>query len=227
MGIEITLTSFLLPVLIAYALGALPVAYTIGRINGINVFEVGSHQAGATNIWREVSRKQGVIVTAVDAIKGLTAILLARHMGLEGAELLIPAGAAIAGHWNSPFTKFKGGDGVVTLMGVAIGIVPLAKIAPLSLDLLIAVSLNSKLSHPSLWGGEFSATCYLSLYPSNPVRASTRLLSTASQASVCPSCCTVCTFTNDAKNISDPQMFWKRSPSQRLDRIGRGSSLSR
>ena len=163
MGIEITLTSFLLPVLIAYALGALPVAYTIGRINGINVFEVGSHQAGATNIWREVSRKQGVIVTAVDAMKGLTAILLARHMGLEGAELLIPAGAAIAGHWNSPFTKFKGGDGVVTLMGVAIGIVPLAVIAPLSLGLLIAVTLNSKLSHPSLWGGIFGYLLFITL----------------------------------------------------------------
>ncbi len=163
MGIEITLISFLLPVLIAYALGALPVAYTIGRINGINVFEVGSHQAGATNIWREVSRKQGVIVTAVDAMKGLTAILLARHMGLEGAELLIPAGAAIAGHWNSPFTKFKGGDGVVTLMGVAIGIVPLAVIAPLSLGLLIAVTLNSKLSHPSLWGGIFGYLLFITL----------------------------------------------------------------
>ena len=117
MSTGVTLDTFVLAAVIAYALGAIPVAYTIGRINGINVFQVGSRQAGATNIWREVSRKQGVIVTAIDAIKGASAILMARYMGLEGTELLIPTTAAIAGHWNSPFTKFRGGDGVVTLMG--------------------------------------------------------------------------------------------------------------
>ena len=134
-------------------MGAIPVAYTIGRINGINVFQVGSRQAGATNIWREVSRKQGVIVTGIDAIKGVSAILIARYMGLEGTELLVPTAAAIAGHWNSPMTKFRGGDGVVTLMGASLGIAPITVFLGLTVGTITAVTMHKKLNHPSLWGG--------------------------------------------------------------------------
>jgi len=55
MGSEITLTTYLIAAAIAFGFGAVPVAYTVGRLNGVNVFEVGSRQAGATNVWREVS----------------------------------------------------------------------------------------------------------------------------------------------------------------------------
>ena len=153
MSTAITLDTFLLATVIAYAMGAIPVAYTIGRINGINVFQVGSRQAGATNIWREVSRKQGVIVTGIDAIKGVSAILIARYMGLEGTELLVPTAAAIAGHWNSPMTKFRGGDGVVTLMGASLGIAPITVFLGLTVGTITAVTMHKKLNHPSLWGG--------------------------------------------------------------------------
>ena len=153
MSTAITLDTFLLAAVIAYAMGAIPVAYTIGRINGINVFQVGSRQAGATNIWREVSRKQGVIVTGIDAIKGVSAILIARYMGLEGTELLVPTAAAIAGHWNSPMTKFRGGDGVVTLMGASLGIAPITVFLGLTVGTITAVTMHKKLNHPSLWGG--------------------------------------------------------------------------
>jgi glycerol-3-phosphate acyltransferase PlsY len=144
-------------------MGAIPVAYTIGRINGINVFQVGSRQAGATNIWREVSRKQGVIVTAIDAIKGVSAILIARYMGLEGTELLVPTAAAIAGHWNSPMTKFRGGDGVVTLMGASLGIAPITVFLGLTVGTITAVTMHKKLNHPSLWGGIVGFIVFITL----------------------------------------------------------------
>ena len=163
MSTGVTLDTFLLAAVIAYALGAIPVAYTIGRINGINVFQVGSRQAGATNVWREVSRKQGVIVTAIDAIKGASAILMARYMGLEGTELLIPTAAAIAGHWNSPITKFRGGDGVVTLMGASLGIAPIIVFLGLSIGTITAVITHKKLNHPSLWGGIVGFIAFITL----------------------------------------------------------------
>ena len=144
-------------------MGAIPVAYTIGRINGINVFQVGSRQAGATNIWREVSRKQGVIVTGIDAIKGVSAILIARYMGLEGTELLVPTAAAIAGHWNSPMTKFRGGDGVVTLMGASLGIAPITVFLGLTVGTITAVTMHKKLNHPSLWGGIVGFITFITL----------------------------------------------------------------
>jgi acyl-phosphate glycerol 3-phosphate acyltransferase len=153
MSSDTTFNTFLLAAAMAFALGALPSAYIIGRLNGINVFKVGSRQAGATNIWREVSRKQGVIVTLIDFSKGVAAILIARYLALESVELLIPTTAAIAGHWNSPFTKFKGGDGVVTLVGTAIVIAPIMVFIGLLVGSALAVSMNKKLKHPSLLGG--------------------------------------------------------------------------
>jgi acyl-phosphate glycerol 3-phosphate acyltransferase len=163
MSPDITFTTFVLAAAIAFALGAVPVAYTVGRLNGINVFEVGSHQAGATNIWRELSRKHGVLVTLIDWVKGLTAILMARQLGLEGVDLLVPTTAAIAGHWNSPFTKFKGGDGVVTLMGTSMGIAALVVFVSLALGVLVSTVLNKKLAHPSLWGGIVGYAMFIGL----------------------------------------------------------------
>ena len=151
MGSEITFNIVLLSAAIAYVLGAIPTAYISGRIFGVNVFEVGSRQAGATNVFREVNRMVGVAVMIVDSTKGLAAIIVARIIGLEGAELLIPAAAAVAGHWNSPFTKFKGGDGVSTLTGVGLGIAPIVLIGPYTLVAFIAIGFNSKFNHPSLW----------------------------------------------------------------------------
>jgi len=133
MNPEVTFNTFLISAVVAYAMGAIPVAYIAGRLYGVNIFEVGSRQAGATNVFREVSRKAGFAVTIIDGTKGLLAILLVRQFGLDGAELLVPAIAAIAGHWNSPFTKFKGGDGVLSMMGTGLGIAPLALLGPVVL----------------------------------------------------------------------------------------------
>ncbi len=163
MDSEITFNTFLLSAVIAYAMGAIPVAYIAGRLNGVNIFKVGSRQAGATNVWREVSRKVGGVVTVIDGTNGLLPIIIVRQLGLDGAELLVPAGATIAGHWNSPFTRFKGGDGVLSMMGASIGIAPLALLGPLVLAAAIAVGLNSKLNHPSLWGGAAGFLLFIAL----------------------------------------------------------------
>ena len=69
MNSEVTLFTYLLAGTIAFGLGSIPVAYTVGRLNGVNVFKVGSRQAGATNVWRQVSRKHGFIVTLIDWAK--------------------------------------------------------------------------------------------------------------------------------------------------------------
>lgn len=163
MSSEVTFVTYLIAAAIGFGFGAVPVAYTIGRLNGVNVFKVGSRQAGATNVWREVSRKQGFLVTLIDWIKGLTAIIMARQLGLDGVELLVPTAAAIAGHWNSPVTKFRGGDGVVTLMGTSMGIVPVVVIVGLIFGATVSFAMNKKLAHPSLWGGIVGYITFITL----------------------------------------------------------------
>ena len=163
MSIDVTFITFLVSAAIAFALGAVPAAYIIGKLNGVNIFEVGSRQAGAKNVWREVSRKHGAIVTAIDVVKGVAAILIAKYMGLVDVELLVPAAAVIAGHWNSPFTKFKGGDGVATMMGAAVGIAPPTVFISFAVGLVIAVTMNRKLNHPSLFGGIAGYAVFIAL----------------------------------------------------------------
>ncbi len=156
---------------IAYFLGSVPTAYLTGRLYGKDIFQVGTRQAGATNIWREVSRPAGIWVFLIDSAKGLTAILIARGLGLDDVWLLLPASAVIFGHWNSPLTRFRGGDGVSSLTGVVLGITPLAALPAYFVIGFVTLRFNSRFDHPTLWGATLGYLVYLvsTLSPISPV----------------------------------------------------------
>ncbi len=156
---------------IAYFLGSVPTAYLAGRLYGKDIFQIGTRQAGATNVWREVSRSAGVWVFFIDSAKGLTAILIARLLTLDDVWLLLPASAVILGHWNSPFTRFRGGDGVSSLTGVVLGITPFAALPAYFVIGFITIAFNSRLEHPTLWGATLGYLVYLvsTLSPLVPV----------------------------------------------------------
>src|SRR5438876_11292230 len=67
----------LLPPLIAaivgYLLGSLPFGFLVARAKGVNIFEVGSKNPGATNVRRVLGRGPGNLVFALDALKGAIA----------------------------------------------------------------------------------------------------------------------------------------------------------
>ena len=156
---------------IAYFLGSLPTAYFAGKLYGKDIFQVGTRQAGATNVWREISHSAGVAVFLIDSAKGLTAILIARFMGLDDVWLLLPASAVILGHWNSPITRFRGGDGVSSLTGVVLGITPFAALPAYFVIGFITLRFNSRFEHPTLWGATIGYLVYLAstLSPLVPV----------------------------------------------------------
>lgn len=156
---------------VAYFLGSLPTAYLAGKLYGKDIFHVGSRQAGATNVWREVSRTAGITVFFIDSAKGLAAIIIARSLGIEGASLMLPSSAVILGHWNSPFTRFRGGDGVSSLTGVVLGINPITALPAFILVAFITLRFNSRLEHPTLWGATVGYLTYIvsALTPFSPV----------------------------------------------------------
>lgn len=125
---------FLIFGLAAYFLGSIPTAVWLGKAKyGIDVREHGSHNAGATNTFRVLGKKPGIVVLFIDILKGFTAVSLPFlfKVGEWGSDHLIEvqltaALCAVAGHVLPIFAQFKGGKGVATSLGVIIGVHPIA-----------------------------------------------------------------------------------------------------
>lgn len=138
-------TSLLLPLVIGYFLGALPFGYLVAKAKGVNIFEVGSKNPGATNVRRVLGSGPGNLVFALDALKGAMAtgwplISFTRSGSGDSASWSLAfstngdaTSAAVAGligallgHSFSCFTRFRGGKGVATASGGLLVLMPLA-----------------------------------------------------------------------------------------------------
>jgi len=136
--------------LAAYLLGSIPTAVWIGKAKyGIDVREHGSNNAGATNTFRVLGKKPGIVVLLIDILKGFSAVFMPFVFGV-GAwgddhlinVQLVAALLAVFGHVLPLFAGFKGGKGVATSLGVIIGIHPLA--AGICVIVFLVVFISSK-----------------------------------------------------------------------------------
>lgn len=108
-----------------YLFGSIPFAVIVSKIKGVNIYEVGTGNPGAANVYREVGKKYGILVWILDTVKGIIPMIIGDSLG---KPLILIAGigaAAIVGHCFSLFLKFKGGKGVATMGGVIIYLFPL------------------------------------------------------------------------------------------------------
>ncbi|MED4473978.1 MULTISPECIES: glycerol-3-phosphate 1-O-acyltransferase PlsY [Oceanobacillus] len=111
--------------LIAYVLGSIPSALIVGKLGfKIDIREHGSGNLGATNTFRVLGKKAGIIVTLSDILKGTIAVLIPLFFDAEINRLIIGIFAVI-GHTYPLFAKFKGGKAVATSAGIILGINPL------------------------------------------------------------------------------------------------------
>lgn len=114
----------ILAIVAAYLLGSIPTALWIGKgFYKVDVREHGSKNLGATNSFRVLGKKPGIIVTLVDIFKGTAAVLLPflpvfADFSLDTIVLGI---AAIIGHMFPIFASFRGGKAVATSAGVFLG----------------------------------------------------------------------------------------------------------
>ncbi len=147
----------------AYLLGSIPSSVWIGKIfYHIDIREHGSRNPGATNTFRVIGTRAGIIVLVLDVLKGLLAVILAgifpvHESGIEQSLLLREGMGLIAvfGHIFPVFVGFRGGKGVATLLGVSIALVPVPVLACLvvflsTLMLSRYVSLSSLMAAISL-----------------------------------------------------------------------------
>lgn len=133
----------LIPAAIAgYVLGSISFAVLIARVNGVDIFNVGSGNPGASNVLRMFGKKQGYLCFLLDAFKGIAAVLaglgLANQLGGEPEYLAVTALLfAILGHSFSVFLRFRGGKGVATTIGGLLTLMPIVFLAGAVLWLIV------------------------------------------------------------------------------------------
>ncbi|MEW6209537.1 MAG: glycerol-3-phosphate 1-O-acyltransferase PlsY [Acidobacteriota bacterium] len=164
-------------ILIAYLLGAIPFGYLLVKFvftSGEDIRRVGSGGTGATNVSRRAGLMAGLITIALDALKGVAAVLLMQRVAPDDYLWMGAAAiAAIVGHIFPVFLGFRGGKGVATGAGVFLVLAPMpvivafavyvitvlitrysslgSIIASLSIPFLILLFYGWLTPHPQLW----------------------------------------------------------------------------
>ncbi|WP_404452736.1 glycerol-3-phosphate 1-O-acyltransferase PlsY [Virgibacillus necropolis] len=132
---------YVLFAIIAYLLGSIPSALIVGKVGfKIDIREHGSGNLGATNTFRVLGIKAGIIVTLTDILKGTIATLIPLLVDVDIYRLVIGL-FAVVGHTYPLFAKFKGGKAVATSGGIILGVSPF-----LFLSIVIAFLLTLYIS---------------------------------------------------------------------------------
>lgn len=123
--------------LLSYLLGSIPTAYIIGRMKGIDIRNHGSGNIGATNVYRVLGWKLGIITFLIDVIKGFLPTYISMKI-TQNPYITISCGiSAIIGHVFTIFLNFKGGKGVATSTGVFLAIATYQVIISLLIFIII------------------------------------------------------------------------------------------
>lgn len=140
---------------VSYLIGAVPTAVIIGRVFcNTDVRQHGSGSAGATNTWRVLGWKAGIIVLILDVGKGVVTATLVPMLPLGSSGLppelvaILCGLAAVTGHVFPIYAGFRGGKGVATAAGMLVAIAPIsvgiaAGVFGITLVLFKRVSLSS------------------------------------------------------------------------------------
>ncbi|MGH2576102.1 MAG: glycerol-3-phosphate 1-O-acyltransferase PlsY [Ignavibacteria bacterium] len=147
--------SLLVVIILSYLVGSIPTALLIGKhFKGIDPREFGSKNMGSTNAFRILGWKLGILVQAIDIVKGMIVTLVISKLfygalpfenrtPFEDITLVqIIAGlSAIAGHVWTIFASFKGGKGINTTAGMLLSLAPID--ATISIGVFILVVFSS------------------------------------------------------------------------------------
>lgn len=110
---------------LAYLLGSIPSGIWIGKLFfKKDIREFGSGNSGTTNTFRVLGKTAGLVVFAMDLLKGTLATCLPLIFHLDINPLWFGL-VAVIGHTLPIFAGFKGGKAVATSAGMLLGFAPL------------------------------------------------------------------------------------------------------
>lgn len=140
-------------IVISYFIGSIPGSVWISKhLYGIDIRLHGSGNAGATNAFRVLGWKAGLLATVVDLGKGLFAAGIVATIRIDAlppglgfweasSVLMLMAGvAAIVGHMFPIWAGFRGGKGVNTAAGVLFAITPVTMVITIGIFAVVLFS---------------------------------------------------------------------------------------
>jgi glycerol-3-phosphate acyltransferase PlsY len=125
-------------VAVAYLLGSIPSALlVVWARTGKDVRREGSGNVGATNATRIGGPAAGVVVTAMDVVKGALPVGAMTVLNPEGGWVAATAVAAIVGHCYPVWLRFAGGKGVATAFGAFVVLAPVPALIGLGVWIVV------------------------------------------------------------------------------------------
>ena len=139
--------------LICYVAGSIPTAYIIGKlIKKIDIRQHGSGNVGATNAFRVLGKKWGIVTLILDMLKGFIPVYLITIYLLSFTERpgdeknfvrLLSGLMIVIGHIYTMFLGFTGGKGVAAAAGFLLALTPVEM--GLTITVFIMVLLKTKM----------------------------------------------------------------------------------
>lgn len=139
-------------IVLSYLIGSIPGSILVGKVfHGIDVRNHGSGNAGATNTFRVLGWKSGVLATIIDLGKGIVAAGYISGLRIDAIPggfgfwdaatvvSLIAGVSAVVGHMFPVWAGFKGGKGVNTTAGMLIALTPGTMALTLAVFVLVLV----------------------------------------------------------------------------------------
>lgn len=106
---------------VGYLLGSIPFGLILTKMSGRgDVRSIGSGNIGATNVLRTGSKGLAALTLLLDVLKGTAAVWIGSHFGPYAA--MLGGLGAFLGHLFPIWLRFRGGKGVATYIGVALGL---------------------------------------------------------------------------------------------------------
>ena len=130
----------IISLLFAYLIGSIPFGKIITKILiNKDITQTGSGNIGATNVYRSVSKKAGILVLILDAIKPIIVLAIIQYLNpnLFNEYKFIFFLVSIIGHIFPIWLKFKGGKGVACFFGGNLLLMPIPTIFAMIIWVLV------------------------------------------------------------------------------------------
>lgn len=165
---------YIVGVVVAYLLGAIPFGLLIAHARGVDLRSQGSGNIGATNVFRCVGKGWGALTFVLDMLKGFLSAycipLISAGLGytlMDGTALFFGI-AAFVGHCWPVYAGFKGGKGISTALGMLIGVAP-GGAGVAAVVWLITFLLGRWVSLASVFAAAAVAISMIPLYGDKPI----------------------------------------------------------